>query len=55
MCLALVGKVTEVSGKKATVDFAGTERRVNAEFLKPEPGDRVMVFNDFIIEKVEDG
>jgi hydrogenase expression/formation protein HypC len=53
MCLALVGKVLEVSGKKATVDFEGVKRRVNAEFLRPRTGDRVMVFNDFIIEKVE--
>ena len=55
MCLALIGKVTEVSGKKATVDFDGTKRLVNAEFLKPVVGDKVMVFNNFIIEKVEEG
>lgn len=53
MCLALIGKVLKVSGKHATVDFEGTKRKVNAEFLRPEPGDRVMVFNDFIIELVE--
>jgi hydrogenase expression/formation protein HypC len=55
MCLALVGKVVEVAGKKATVDFEGVRRVVNAEFLSAKAGDRVMVFNDFIIEKVEGG
>ncbi len=54
MCLALIGKVLETAGKKATVDFQGTKRVVNAEFLKPKTGDRVMVFNDFIIELVDD-
>lgn len=54
MCLALIGKVLDVSGKKATVDMYGTKRLVNAEFLKPEVGDKVMVFNDFIIEVVKD-
>ncbi len=53
MCLALVGKVLEVRGKVATVDFSGIKRKVNAEFLMPKAGDRVMVFNDFIIELVE--
>jgi hydrogenase maturation factor len=54
MCLALTGKVLDVSGKHATVDMYGKKRLVNAEFLRPKPGDRVMVFNDFIIEVVED-
>jgi hydrogenase maturation factor len=55
MCLALIGKVVGVSGKKATVEFEGRKMEVNAEFLKPEPGDSVMVFNNFIIEKVDEG
>ncbi|MCD6495904.1 MAG: HypC/HybG/HupF family hydrogenase formation chaperone [Candidatus Aenigmarchaeota archaeon] len=53
MCLALIGKVLEVNGKNAVVDYGGVKRDANAEFIKPEIGDRVMVFNDFIIEKVE--
>ncbi|MBN2330561.1 MAG: HypC/HybG/HupF family hydrogenase formation chaperone [Candidatus Aenigmarchaeota archaeon] len=54
MCLALTGKVLDVRGKKATVDMYGKRRKVNAEFLKPSVGDKVMVFNDFIIEVIED-
>ncbi len=54
MCLALIGKVLDVTGKDATVDLCGKKRKVCAEFLKPRAGDRVMVFNDFIIEVIED-
>ena len=54
MCLALVGMVVEVAGKLALVDFEGVRRKVNAEFIKPRPGERVMVFNDFIIDRVGD-
>jgi hydrogenase maturation factor len=54
MCLALVGTVVEVAGKSALVDFEGVRRKVNAEFIRPKPGERVVVFNDFIIEKAEE-
>jgi hydrogenase maturation factor len=54
MCLALEGTVLKISGKNASVDFGGTVRDANAEFLRPNRGDRVMVFNDFIIEVVKD-
>jgi len=53
MCLALIGKVLELNGKKAVVGYGGVQRDANAEFIIPEVGGRVMVFNDFIIEKVE--
>ena len=54
MCLALVGQVVKVAGKEAMIDYGGVKRKANAEFLKPKPGDKVMVFNDFIIELVEE-
>ena len=54
MCLALIGNVLAIKGKRATVDMYGTKREVNAEFMKPSIGDKVMVFNDFIIEVVKD-
>jgi hydrogenase expression/formation protein HypC len=50
MCLALTGKVVEVKGKKAVVDYGSVRRTASAEFLKPSVGDSVMVFNDFILE-----
>jgi len=53
MCLTLEGRVVDVKGKSAMVDFGGTMRKVSAEFLKPKPEDRVTVFNDFIIEIIK--
>jgi len=51
MCLALEGKVLKVKGKEALVDFGGVCRNVNSEFLKVNEGDKVLVFNDFVIER----
>lgn len=53
MCLALIGKVLNVTGDRATVEFEGVKREASAEFIRPQVGDRVMVLNDFILEKVE--
>ena len=53
MCLTLEGRVVEVRGRSAVVDFGGPRRKVSAEFLKPKPNDRVAVFNDFIIEIIK--
>ena len=43
---------------RASLDTTGFEKvdsaTVNAEFMKPSIGDKVMVFNDFIIEVVKD-
>jgi hydrogenase expression/formation protein HypC len=52
MCLALIGKVLENKGKDALVDFGGAKRSVNAEYMKVRKGDKVLVFNNFIIERV---
>lgn len=52
MCLALIGKVLESKGKEALVDFGGVKKDVNAEYMKVRKGDKVMVFNNFIIDRV---
>lgn len=52
MCFALVGKVVEVEGNKATVDFEGVKKKVNSDFMKVRNGDKVMVFNNFVIERL---
>jgi len=52
MCLALTGKVVGVEGRQALVDFDGIRRKANAEFIKVRKGDKVLVFNDFVIEKL---
>jgi hydrogenase maturation factor len=52
MCLALTGKVLDVDRGKALVDFSGVRRRVNAKFVRVRKGDSVLVFNNFVIEKL---
>ncbi len=54
MCFALVGKVLEFDGKNAKVDFESVRKRVNSEFIKVKKGDKVLVFNNFIIERLQD-
>lgn len=52
MCFALTGRVMGVEGRKAKVDFDGVHREANAEFVKVAKGDKVLVFNGFVIEKL---
>ena len=52
MCFALTGKVLDFDGKEALVDFEGVRKRINSEFMKVKKGDRVLVFNNFVIEKL---
>jgi hydrogenase maturation factor len=52
MCFALAGKVLGVEGKEALVDFDGARKRVNADFIKVKKGDKVLVFNNFVIERL---
>ena len=52
MCFALAGRVLGIEGRTALVDFDGVRRSVNAEFIKVAKGDRVLVFNNFVIERL---
>lgn len=52
MCFALKGEVLKSEGNEAVVDFEGVQKRVNSEFIKVEKGDKVLVFNSFIIERL---
>jgi hydrogenase maturation factor len=52
MCFALVGKVLSIKGKEALVDFDGVKKSVNTEFMKVKKGDSVLVFNNFVIERL---
>jgi hydrogenase maturation factor len=52
MCFALKGKVLDVKGEEALVDFDGVKRNVSSGFLKVKNGDKVLVFNNFIIERL---
>ena len=52
MCFALTGRVMDMEGKKAKIDFDGIHREANAEFVNVAKGDKVLVFNGFVIEKL---
>jgi len=51
MCLAIPGQVSEVKGKRITVDFSGRKSPAESHFVKVRPGDWVLVFGNNIIEK----
>ena len=54
MCLGVPGKVTEISGSVAVVDFAGVRRKVSLDVVD-EPvalGDHVLVHVGFAIRRI---
>jgi hydrogenase expression/formation protein HypD len=53
MCLAIPGKIVEIKGKSAIVDFGGVKRNVNISFVKAKKGDYVNVHAGFAIQKIE--
>ncbi|MDI3475862.1 MAG: hydrogenase expression/formation protein HypC [Thermococcaceae archaeon] len=55
MCLAVPGKVIEVNGPLAVVDFGGVKREVRLDLLPDiKPGDWVIVHTGFAIEKLDE-
>ena len=55
MCLAIPGRVIEIHGKTAVVDFGGVRREVRLDLL-PEVGirDYVIVHTGFAIERLDE-
>lgn len=54
MCLAIPGKIIELNGQLATVDFSGLQKEVNITLLSDAKcGEFVIVHAGFAIEKVE--
>lgn len=52
MCLAIPGKIIELSGQEALVDFNGVRRTVNISFIRNVTiGDYVLVHAGFAIRK----
>ena len=43
MCVAIPGKVIEIKGNTATVDFNGNTVNVNVGLVEPKPGQYVLV------------
>lgn len=52
MCLSIPGKIIELSGQEALVDFKGVCRTVNTSFIRNVAiGDYVLVHAGFAIRK----
>ncbi len=54
MCLGIPGKVVEVRGDVAVVDYGGIVREANSSFVEVKPGDYVIVHAGFVIEKIRE-
>ncbi len=54
MCVAIPGRVTELDGTKATVDFSGNIVKADAGLVKVKIGDRVLVHAGCIIQTLDD-
>ncbi len=53
MCLAFPGKVIELDGNRAIVDFGGVRQEVDVSLLEDvEVGDWVLVHTGFAIQKM---
>ena len=52
MCFAIPGKIVELNGEDAVVDYSG-ERREAKNYLGAELGEWVIVSNKIIITKVD--
>ncbi len=50
MCLAVPGKVLEINGDKAKVDYGGVIRDANISLVPAKIGDYVIVHAGFAIE-----
>ncbi len=53
MCIAIPGRVTEVSGTRAKVDYNGNVVEVNTGLVEPKVGQYVLVHAGCAIEVME--
>lgn len=53
MCVAIPGKVTEIDGNTAKVDFKGNSVKVNIGLVDPKVGQYVLVHAGCAIEVME--
>ncbi len=54
MCVALPGKVIEIEGTNALVDFSGNRVWARAGLVDIKPGDSVLVHAGCILQKVSE-
>ncbi|MBQ6401267.1 MAG: HypC/HybG/HupF family hydrogenase formation chaperone [Firmicutes bacterium] len=53
MCIAIPGRVTEINGDRASVDFNGNMVTVNTGLVEPKVGQYVLVHAGCAIEVME--
>ncbi len=53
MCIAIPGRVTEINGDRATVDYSGNQVKVNIGLVEPQVGQYVLVHAGCAIEVME--
>lgn len=54
MCLAMPGKVLEINGETATVDFNGVIRETNITFVDCKKDDYILDHVGFAIQKIDE-
>ncbi|WP_457614761.1 HypC/HybG/HupF family hydrogenase formation chaperone [Methanopyrus sp.] len=55
MCLAIPGRIVELDGNRAVVDFGGVRQEVDVSLLEDvEEGDWVIVHTGFAIQKLNE-
>ena len=54
MCVALPGKVVEMNGRIATVDFNGNIVKADSGLVDVKVGDNVLVHAGCVIQKMDD-
>jgi len=54
VCLAVPGKIIEIEGKKAKVDYGGIKREVDISLVNAKEGDYVIVHAGFAIQVLDE-
>ena len=54
MCLAIPGKVVEIKGRKAIIDYGGVMREADISLVDAKKGDYVIVHAGFAIQVIDE-
>ncbi|MGM0510609.1 MAG: HypC/HybG/HupF family hydrogenase formation chaperone [Thermoplasmatota archaeon] len=54
MCLAVPGRVIEINGDNAEIDFGGITRKANISLVEAEKGDYVIVHAGYAIQLLDE-
>ncbi|MFH1849677.1 MAG: HypC/HybG/HupF family hydrogenase formation chaperone [archaeon] len=53
MCYAVPGKIIEIDGENAVIDYGGVTKTANASLIKACCGDYVLVHAGFAIQRLD--